>query len=139
MLRPYGQASCWASEIWKSPSKSSPAVAGKRVFVGIGSDLVALDRDSGREQWRAQTGGNVDSSPLVVADSVYIGSGDRSFYAFNADSGTKTWSFETGGSVTGSPTSGDGLILIGVQPRTRTRSRRWTRLTRSICCSTLTG
>lgn len=101
------------SQIWKSPSKSSPAVAGKRVFVGIGNDLVALDRDTGRELWRAQTGGSVDSSPLVVADTVYVGSGDRSFYAFNVASGKKIWSYETGGSVTGSPTSGDGLIIVG--------------------------
>lgn len=100
-------------QIWKSPSKSSPAVANGRVFVGIGNDLVALDRGTGRELWRAQTGGNVDSSPLVVGETVYVGSSDNSFYAFSAASGKQTWSFRTGGSVTGSPTSGEGLILIG--------------------------
>jgi outer membrane protein assembly factor BamB len=95
------------------PSKSSPAIAGDRVFVGIDRNLTALDRATGRVLWQAPTGRKVDSTPLVVGDVVYVGSDDRTFYAFDAATGRKVWSYATGGRVSSSPTSGEGLILIG--------------------------
>jgi len=51
------------------PSKSSPAVAGDRVFVGIDRNLTALDRRTGRVLWQAPTGRKVDSTPLASATS----------------------------------------------------------------------
>lgn len=100
-------------QVWMNPSKSSPAVARGRVFVGIGKDLVALDRATGRVLWKAATGGKVDSSPLVVGETVYVGSDDRVFSALAAGDGRKVWSFETGGRISSSPTSADGLVVIG--------------------------
>jgi outer membrane protein assembly factor BamB len=49
----------------------------------------------------------------VVGTTVYVGSDDKSFYAFAADTGKKLWSFKTGGRISSPPTSGEGLILIG--------------------------
>jgi len=95
------------------PSKSSPAVAGERVFVGIDKALTALDRTTGRVLWQAPTGRKVDSTPLVVGDVVYVGSDDHTFYAFDAASGKRVWSYTTDGSVSSSPTYGEGLILVG--------------------------
>jgi outer membrane protein assembly factor BamB len=99
--------------VLQDPSKSSPAVAGERVFVGIDKDLTALDRKTGRVLWRAATGRKVDSTPLVVGEVVYVGSDDSTFYAFDAASGKRLWSFTTGASVSSSPTYGEGLILVG--------------------------
>ncbi len=99
--------------VFQDPTKSSPAVADGRVFVGIGRDLAALDRSDGRVLWRAPTGKKVDSTPLVVGDVVYVGSDDRSFYAFAAATGRRLWSYRTGGRVSSSPTFAEGLILIG--------------------------
>ncbi|WP_432823246.1 PQQ-binding-like beta-propeller repeat protein [Trichloromonas sp.] len=115
------------SLVWKTPaaapqgeaqvftdlSKSSPAVAPQMVYVGIGNDLVALERTSGKVKWRAATGRKVDSSPLVVGDTVYVGSDDRSVYGFAAGSGKNVWSFATGGKVSISPSVGEDLLLIG--------------------------
>jgi len=44
---------------------------------------------------------------------VYVGSDDRTFYAFDAATGKREWSYATGGRVSSSPTYGEGLILIG--------------------------
>ncbi len=99
--------------VFMDPSKSSPAVAGDRVFVGIHKDLTALDRRTGKVLWRAPTGRKVDSTPLVVGDVVYVGSDDRTFYAFDAVTGKEVWSYRTGGRVSSSPTYGEGLILVG--------------------------
>lgn len=103
----------WWNLVYMDPSKSSPSVAGERVFVGIDKDLTALDRASGRVLWRAPTGRKVDSTPLVVGDTVYVGSDDRTFYAFDAATGRRVWSYTTEGSVSSSPTYGEGLILVG--------------------------
>jgi len=103
----------WWNLVFMDPSKSSPAVAGDRVFVGIDRNLTALDRRTGRVLWQAPTGRKVDSTPLAVGDVVYVGSDDRTFYAFEAATGKKIWSYATGGRVSSSPTFGEGLILIG--------------------------
>lgn len=85
----------------------------RRVYVGIGRALVALDRATGAQLWAAPTGGKVDSSPLVLGAAVYVGSDDKGFHAFDAATGKPTWSFATGGRVSASPTCGGGLVLIG--------------------------
>lgn len=103
----------WWNLVFMDPSKSSPVVAGDRVFVGIDKNLAALDRKTGRVLWQAPTGRKVDSTPLVIGNTVYVGSDDRTFYAFDAATGKRDWSYLTGGRVSSSPTYGEGLILIG--------------------------
>jgi len=100
-------------DVYQDLTKSSPAVAGDRVIVGINRDVVALDRKTGTVLWRAATGRKVDSTPLVIGETVYIGSDDRHFYAFFAATGEKTWSFKTGGRISTPPTYGEGMILVG--------------------------
>jgi len=102
----------WIS-VYQDLTKSSPAVDRERVYVGINADLVALDRTTGTVLWKAPTGRKVDSSPLVVGATVYVGSDDKSFYAFEAATGAKLWSYKTGGRISSPPTFGEGLILIG--------------------------
>jgi outer membrane protein assembly factor BamB len=99
--------------VFSDMTKSSPAVAGEGVFVGIGRDLARLDRATGRVVWRAKTGRKVDSSPLVVGNTVYVGSDDRKFYAFDASSGAKLWEYRTAGRVSATPSVGEGLVFIG--------------------------
>ncbi|MDF1555669.1 MAG: PQQ-like beta-propeller repeat protein [Deferrisomatales bacterium] len=93
--------------------KSSPAVAGDKLFIGVGLDLLALDRRTGTLLWKASTGGQVDSSPLVVGGTVYVGSDDQNFYGFSADTGAERWRYRTGARISASPQIGEGLVLIG--------------------------
>jgi len=109
---PAPSSQSWIS-VYQDLTKSSPAVDRDRVYVGINADLVALDRKTGKVLWKAPTGRKVDSSPLVVRTTVYVGSDDKSFYAFAAATGAKLWSFKTGGRISSPPTYGEGLILIG--------------------------
>lgn len=113
--------------VWKTPAphpqdefsifadmnKSSPAVAQGRVFVGVGRDVLALDAQTGRELWRQATGGKVDSSPLVVGGTVYVGSDDRSLYGLDAATGRAVWTYRTGGKVSASFSAGGDLLLVG--------------------------
>jgi outer membrane protein assembly factor BamB len=100
-------------DVYQDLTKSSPAVDEARVYVGIEKDLVALDRKTGAVSWRAPTGRKVDSTPLVVGPTVYVGSDDKNLYALDAATGRQVWSFKTGGRVSSSPTYGEGLILVG--------------------------
>ncbi|MEW6490923.1 MAG: PQQ-binding-like beta-propeller repeat protein, partial [Thermodesulfobacteriota bacterium] len=113
--------------LWKTPApslqseaaafqdmaKSSPAVAEAAVYVGVDRELVALDRETGRVLWRTPTQGRVDSSPLVVGSTVYVGSDDRSVYGLDAGTGAVRWTYATGARVSVSPSAAHGLLLIG--------------------------
>ena len=74
-------------------------------------------------KWMFKTGGSVASSPLLVNDVVYFGSGDNykfnkqqqcHLYAVDIKTGKEKWKFETGGAVTKeSPTLVDGVVYFG--------------------------
>jgi outer membrane protein assembly factor BamB len=62
--------------------------------------------------WKFKTGGRVISSPLVVAEVVYVGSTDGSLYAVNRADGTQKWKFATQGPISSSPAFVNGLVYI---------------------------
>ncbi|MFH1068162.1 MAG: PQQ-binding-like beta-propeller repeat protein [Candidatus Glassbacteria bacterium] len=103
---------------------SSPAVYKRMVYFGGGDGVLhALDRDSGRERWRFQTGGVVHSSPAVDNGLIYIGSWDACLYALKADTGDLVWKFKTGEDekfhlmtgIQSSPVVAGGLVLVGAR------------------------
>ncbi len=53
------------------------------------------------------------SSPLVVDDTVYLGSSDEHVYALDAQTGKLQWRFKTGGVVHSSPAFADNKIIVG--------------------------
>ena len=61
--------------------------------------------------WKFKTNGKILSSPLVVAGTVFIGSGDRHLYAIDRAGGTLKWKLETGGAVSSSPAYLDGVVF----------------------------
>ncbi len=101
------------SSVFTDLTKSSPALTPDHLLVGIGRALVAMERKTGTILWRSETGGKVDSSPLVVGDTVYVGSDDGVFYAFALNNGRPLWQFATGGKISISPAAGGRLIIIG--------------------------
>ena len=65
--------------------------------------------------WEFETGGAVDSCPVLGADgTVYVGSNDNKVYALDGKTGAKIWEFETGSYVGSSPSVGaDGILYVG--------------------------
>jgi outer membrane protein assembly factor BamB len=49
--------------------------------------VYAIDAATGAIRWREQTGGVVNSSPVVSGGRVYIGTDNDAVYAFNAVTG----------------------------------------------------
>jgi len=105
--------------LWTSPKLNDgitavPAVADGKVFAGTwGGLLYALNSADGQVLWQSYTGGVTFSSPSIVNNTVYVGSGTKNVYAFDATSGILKWTY-TGGkdSVWGSPAIAYGNLYI---------------------------
>ena len=105
---------------WKFKTKgevrSSPVIAGGRVFAGSGdSSVYCLDFADGKKLWAFQTNGAVDAPALVLDGRVYVGSSDSFVYALDAATGKEIWKHETGEKIMSSPNwtgRGDKLRVI---------------------------
>jgi glucose dehydrogenase len=117
---------------------SSPAVVGGCVyFTSYDGNAYAVDAATGSQKWKFALPGerrfaathlhgsapNAEtmpdpfdfylSSPVVVNDTVYLGSGDTYVYALEAATGQLKWKFKTGDVVHASPAISDGRLFIG--------------------------
>lgn len=111
----YSTASPNTDKLWWRFSGSvrcSPAVAGGRVFIGIGSNIYALDEQTGAKIWNYTA--EVGLYALSVADGmVFIGSTDHNVYALNETTGDQIWNYTTGWRVNSCPAVTEGIVFIG--------------------------
>jgi outer membrane protein assembly factor BamB len=108
----------WSYESMKRPQPFYASVAVTADLVLAGSrdrSLHALDRQSGKVKWVFPTGGKVDSSPVVVGQRVYFGSGDGKLYVVDLAGGTQVQAIELGkkGGILASPAVSDNRLVIG--------------------------
>ena len=82
---------------------SQPAVAGDLALFGFSDGaLVALNKSSGAVVWEANLNRNkrfrdVDASPIVDGDSIYVSSYDGGLYSVSRMDGKINWTIEDGG------------------------------------------
>lgn len=67
---------------------------------------------SGAVGWTVATEGPVRSSPTVVQDRVYVGSGDGHVYVLEAETGAEVWISDLGSPVHSTPAVSDGLVFV---------------------------
>jgi outer membrane protein assembly factor BamB len=60
---------------------------------GASGYLIAWNADTGKKLWKFNTA-PIESSPLLVKNTLYVGAWDHKVYAINAKTGRKRWSFE---------------------------------------------
>jgi outer membrane protein assembly factor BamB len=108
------------SKLWDFPTtshtESSPCVAGGRVFFGAGDDGVyCVDAVSGKEVWHFP-GLHVDSSPAVVGDRLYAGSGygDHQIFCLDARTGHLIWKRASDLPVFASPVVSGRRAFFGI-------------------------
>lgn len=102
---------------------STPAIGADGTIYGWYWDntLRAIDPHSGHSRWQFRSGDGVQSalagSPAVDAgDTVYLGTVDGNFYAFDGRTGTLLFTFPTGGRIGGSAAIGaNGMVYFGSQ------------------------
>ena len=106
-------------------SASAPAVAGGKVFAvvnrgGAGGiagagpgKVVSLDTRTGRVLWTRTLGSASESSPLVHAGRVWVGSQDGTVYCLLAKGGRIIWRYHAGAPVKAAPAYSQGRIFFG--------------------------
>ncbi len=81
--------------------------------------------------WKYKTGGPVDSGPVVVNGTVYVGSDDNRLYALNADKWGQKWDFDSGDRISYSPTVYKGVVFFSTRGNkvfaldAQTGTKRW--------------
>jgi hypothetical protein len=74
---------------------TAPVAAGGLVFVAGSNGVVkAIDAATGREKWKAFTGGDVKYPPSIADGRAFVGSGDGFVYCFEAATGKELWKFQ---------------------------------------------
>jgi outer membrane protein assembly factor BamB len=106
---------------------SAPLVTDKRIIVGTAEQgLVAFDRQTLKEAWRHTTDGaliytvpysnnhaaSVESSPVLVGDTVYFGASDGSFYGVGLNDGRRRWAYKTGAPSFSSPAVSGNMLYM---------------------------
>lgn len=100
---------------------SSPIVAASTVYFGSGSNVYALNTQSGDLKWKFAAGDIVHSSPALANGVIYFGSWDTYLYAVDAATGQEKWKFKTGEDnenhnqtgIQSSPAVVDGVVYFG--------------------------
>jgi outer membrane protein assembly factor BamB len=113
----------WAFEAPRRqmPFYSSSAVAQGLVVSGSRDKKVyGIDAKTGKEVWNFVTDGQVDASPVIVGDRVYIGclSNDGNFYVLDLKTGKKIQEIDLDSAVTGSVGVGPDCVLVGTDKGT---------------------
>ncbi len=112
-----------AGRVWER----SCATDGRLIFVGLeGGRLLALEAASGEIVWQTDLGIEVQMSPLVIDDTLYVvttfvgpgitanPNGRAKVFALSAADGRQRWAFETGNYILQTPAFDSGPNLLYV-------------------------
>jgi outer membrane protein assembly factor BamB len=108
----------WKFQHEQSPSefRASAAVTKTHVVVGDrGRRLFALNPNNGEMLWEFPAKRNIDGSPVIVGELVFVGGGDGNIYALSLKTGAEMWKYEAGGGFIGSPAVAAGRLIIASQ------------------------
>ncbi|MEJ2616625.1 MAG: PQQ-binding-like beta-propeller repeat protein [Ignavibacteriaceae bacterium] len=62
--------------------------------------------------WKFKTGGIVYSTPLIINDTVFIGSEDSVFYAIDFNDGSEIWQYKAGNKILSTATYSNNVICF---------------------------
>ncbi len=93
--------------------KAAPVIVGEKLIIArTDGVVVALERDSGKEVWSFETGGEVLGTPAWGGSVLVFGSGDGKIYALDGG-GKLLWKHDAGVSVYGVPLIESDTVYIG--------------------------
>jgi outer membrane protein assembly factor BamB len=94
-------------DLWHFDDATAPFIEGGAIGDGIflignsNGYVYGLDVETGAQKWPPfRTEHRVWATPLIVDDTVYVGSMDRHLYALRLSDGKELWRFPAGGSMT---------------------------------------
>ncbi len=95
----------WQSDDLGGAIVGTPAFDhGDTVIVGtFGSEVIALDAETGNVSWRFKTEGWVWSGGVLYQDAYYVGDLNGYIYSIDAATGEQNWRLQPGGPIIGPP------------------------------------
>lgn len=90
-----------------------PAFSATTGYFMTGGVLTATDLSTGNTVWTFTGDGNLISAPIVIDNTVVIGSSSGTVYALDANSGAQVWSGSAGAPIAG-PDEQNAYILTGL-------------------------
>lgn len=92
---------------------TAPVYSDGKLFVAfLDGELLALDAKTGDRIWKRNLHAHLESSPLVVAETLYIGTDRRELVALDASDGQVKWRFDAPGAIKASPSHHAGRIYV---------------------------
>lgn len=85
---------------------------GKVFFADVDGDLVAVDAATGKEVWTRKLAGHLESSPMAVSGTLYLGTDKTNVVAVRAADGKVLWQFNSPGAIKASPSFHDGHVFV---------------------------
>ena len=112
---------------------SSPAIEGKRVFVGDDAGVVTAYRlGDGKRLWAFATGARIIGTPAAWKGILVVPSADGCIYGLKSSNGKQLWKVKAGAPVLGAVAIRDGIAYVGGSDHcmraldVRTGQARWT-------------
>jgi outer membrane protein assembly factor BamB len=85
---------------------------GKVFFAYVDGSLVAVDAGTGKQVWTRKLAGHLESSPMAVAGTLYLGTNKTNVVAVRAADGAIRWQFNSPGAIKASPSFHDGRVFV---------------------------
>jgi outer membrane protein assembly factor BamB len=78
----------------------------------LDGELVALDAATGKPEWKRDLGSHLESSPLAVGGTLYVGTDKTNLIALRASDGNVRWQFNSPAAIKASPSYHDGRVYV---------------------------
>lgn len=85
---------------------------GRVFFAYLGGDVVAVDATDGKQVWRTNLGAHLESSPMAVGGSLYLGTDGGEVVALRTADGSPIWRFQSPDAIKASPSYHAGRIYV---------------------------
>jgi outer membrane protein assembly factor BamB len=93
---------------------TAPAFGDGKVFVAfMDGTLLAIDADNAKVSWKRKLPTTLQSSPLLIGHTLYIGSDNGTLFALDSASGKDRWTFKAAHVIKASPSYDRGRIFFG--------------------------
>jgi outer membrane protein assembly factor BamB len=85
---------------------------GKVFFAYVDGNLVAVDARSGKQVWTRRLAGHLESSPMAVGGTLYLGTDKTNVVALRAADGKVLWQFNSPAAIKASPSFHHGRLFV---------------------------